>query len=289
VPPKVSEEHLEMVSKTDRNGVCELCREYGELQDSHLLPKSAYKYAASQDPQYGRSPVKIDVGDGSAGFGDKQIKIHLLCVACEQRLSRLGETPVSRLWNKHGVFPLRDQLLASKPVANDERISIFNPGSLAPSDLYALEFTAFSIFWRAHVWRWARGGDPYRKALGAEYSEKIRSYLLGGDRPVGAFFFIEVDSGHLGGMFSLPVSKKVRGGRAHIFDLLGIRFTLLLGRHIGENLVAAHTLMGASTVLTLEDFSKGQYFLELAKAVQTKVTARGRLAGLEAREAPDSP
>ena len=257
---------------------CRLCKEPSNLIDSHLMPKSAYK--ASKSFVLGRRPelVTVRISSGSAAYSDGQVTMKLLCKNCEDLFSKNGEKILGKNWATASGFPLLDEMKSSKPLAIGPKFSVYDTAAIDAATLNALFYFAISIFWRASVWDWGREQDRYVGALGAKYEKSFRDFLLGRDKLENVYMIISVnDSGNLNGLFSFPAVNKAAGVRFHIFDILGIKFTIFVGGHIHEDILKPFVSSGSNTLLISSPLEESQDFLALAKSLKTKVTARGRL------------
>jgi hypothetical protein len=257
---------------------CRLCKAESSLIDSHLIPKSAYK-ASKSFVQGARSElVSVNTSSGSAAFSDVQVTMKLLCKSCEDLFSKRGEKVLGTNWATASRFPLLETLKASKPLAIGSEFSVYPISAILPSTLDSLFYFAISIFWRASVWDWGRHQDRYVGALGAKYEKEFREFLLGCEPLRNVYMIISVnDSDNLNGLISFPVMNKTAGGKVHIFDVLGIKFTIFVGGHIHEDIMRPFVSAGSNVILITSSLEQSRDFLELAKILQAKVTARGRL------------
>jgi len=257
---------------------CRLCEEPSILIDSHLIPKSAYK--ASKSFVLGGRPelVTVKTAEGSAAYSDVQVTKKLLCSKCEDLFSKNGEKIIGRLWATASSFPLLDVLSSAEPLAVGPEFSVYDTSIIDKKSLDALFYFAASIFWRANVWDWGRERDHYVGALGARYEEAFRRFLLGGEFLENVYIIISVNtSGNMNGLLTFPAANKMQGGKFHVFDILGIKFTAFVGGHIHPDILKPFVASGSNVILISAPLEESRDFSELAKALQTKVTARGRL------------
>lgn len=68
-------------------GICKLCLQEKDLQESHFMPRALYSS--------GKKRMEFATRSGS-GFDPVELKAHLLCFDCEQRLGQNGESEVLR-------------------------------------------------------------------------------------------------------------------------------------------------------------------------------------------------
>ena len=91
-------------------GVCKLCLETKDLQDSHFFPKAAY--AITKKRGGGESPILV-VNNDHQRFSmqtDRQYRAYALCSSCEQLFSRNGENEVMRRIARPNGFALLEEL-----------------------------------------------------------------------------------------------------------------------------------------------------------------------------------
>lgn len=261
---------------------CRLCQKEAKLINSHLIPKAAYKFVRDAPSKGGKGPVKIDTREGAANYNEKQVTSYLLCRSCEDRFSKKGERVVGTLWATHSGFPLLKKLSMHALIVAGSRFAIYDPLKVDKMIREALLYFAISVFWRAHVWDWGKQTDSYKKALGTHYESTFRKFLLGeGGLPNAKLFLIVNGSETLNGLISMPYAGKVDGCHIHNFDLLGIKFSLVVGKRLPAKLAAAFAQFSSDVVFVSADFESSPDFLQMAKTVQTTVTPRGRLAQTE--------
>jgi len=181
-------------------------------------------------------------------------------------------------WATASCFPLLDILNSIGPIAVGPDFSVYDTSAIDQETLDALFYFAVSVFWRASVWDWGKARDRYVGALGVKYEESFRSYLVGGTRLENVYMIISVNnSDNLNGLISFPVANKAQGAKVHVFDILGIKFTVFVGGHVHEDIMRPFVSAGSNVLLISAPLEESRDFLELAKMLQTKVTARGRL------------
>jgi hypothetical protein len=109
------------MAKTNREpvfGQCKLCLKQKQLHESHLIPKALYAH--------GKKGIQYATRSES-GQNPEHLKAHLLCLACEQRFDRLGESEVLR-WlapKARKKFPLHDRLRVALPCGEIPPYSIY--------------------------------------------------------------------------------------------------------------------------------------------------------------------
>lgn len=257
---------------------CRLCEDPSTLIDSHLIPKSAYKASKSFVSGERRELVSVKMSNGSAAYSDAQVTMKLLCKSCEDLFSKNGEKILGRKWATASGFPLLDELRSLEPLAKGPKFVVYDAAAVDRATLNALFYFAISIFWRASVWRWGRDQDRYVGALGVKYEARFRDFLLGRGSLENVYMIISVnDSDNLNGLIAFPCVNKSAGVRVHVFDVLGIKFTIFVGGHIPSEIMKPFLASGSRVVVISSRLEESNDFLELARALQTKVTARGRL------------
>jgi hypothetical protein len=211
-------------------GRCRLCRNEAELQDSHFIPKAAYKRVRGE----GKNPHPLVVQTDKAFQTADQIRAHLLCSDCEQRLSKNGEdTFFQYCYQGKEKFKLLEMLHELNPVVNNDQYAIY---VLPKSDhriIQQIGYLGVSVLWKssAHVWKDRDHIVPSIK-LGSLYQEQIRQFLLEkAPFPEYAALVIEVSdfSNRLISAIGTPGTSKPPTNHLHWIDLCGIRFNLFIG------------------------------------------------------------
>ena len=120
-------------------GICQLCMEEKDLQDSHLIPRSLYRPLRNMEER-NHNPVTLT----RTGLlrTSKQIADYLLCRDCEQLFNRNGEDWVSRYAYTGETFRLRDILVASQPVwPGDETLVVYSGAAIDEIDMDKLFYS----------------------------------------------------------------------------------------------------------------------------------------------------
>jgi hypothetical protein len=162
--------------RTPTIGKCKLClRDDIELQWTHFLPAGVYKIVRDDGSP---KPDPFSVTKRGAAQTSNQLRKHLLCECCEQRLHQDGENWVLRhCLRPDGTFKLVQILASSTPSAGDERIKIYVAAQIPQVKVSAIAYFATSVFWRGSIYPWTASGD-FPVVLGP-YQEGIRQYLMG--------------------------------------------------------------------------------------------------------------
>ncbi|MBI2306735.1 MAG: hypothetical protein HYU78_05470 [Rhodocyclales bacterium] len=202
-------------------GTCALCQKTADLQNSHLIPKWAYRRACEVDPGDAKAPVYV--AGGNAVLSNKQTTRHLLCSDCEQRFSN------------------RENYVAGLTELDNGQIKLFRnitrldtPKKVLASlnnelDGDQIAYFAASVMWRGCV---MTGGCK----LGL-YEPRFRQYLLGtsGFPPEAAIsvgLFDQSPNADARGWVSEPASTKTNIGWLHGFLLAGLAFRCWVGKAI---------------------------------------------------------
>ena len=154
-------------------GLCKLCLQEKELQDSHLIGRAIYRRIRKDE---GEDPIVMtpDIVLQTS----RQVSDYVFCKDCEDRFSKGGEKYVSGLaWRKDG-FPLLDKIKLS--LYNEKATHIEVSGEKTGIVTDKLAYYAVSVVWRAgvHVWK-TIGQQTTSVVLPPADLEKMRRYLFG--------------------------------------------------------------------------------------------------------------
>jgi hypothetical protein len=206
--------------KSSHTGICALCKQTRILQNSHLMPKWAYK-RLQQTPLGREDPIRVS--DGSALYTSEQVTRHLLCEDCENRFSQ-REDYVAEITKIDANGNLKI-LQGIKRLNAPERFLIELGNSI---DAEKLAYFSASIIWRAG----AMGLDC---RLGS-YEPEFRGYLLGNaDFPASAAVGMALLESSLltanpENWVSLPSSVHAYPVWIHGFIVCGLAFRCHVGR-----------------------------------------------------------
>jgi len=222
----------------NRPGICKLCKQQGELQNSHLLPSACYALIHSRKTA---NPNPVFVTDRRAYTTSRQIQDYLLCSDCEDRFNKRGEAWVlENCYRGPGRFLLRENLTRYRAVAQHVGILVFEGARIPEIDCAKLIFFGMSVFWRAGAHDWPRGNERAGIALGS-YLDPIGHFLLDETNfPDKMLLVVRVSSlqdGLLGHM-NLPESQTNDGFRTHHFAIPGVIFMLSVGGKIPPDQMA---------------------------------------------------
>src|SRR5260370_3288358 len=153
---------------------CPMCLLVKPIVQSHLIPESLYLHVTDGKS----SPIRV--GDGFVIPTDRQIKSYLLCLDCEDILSKGGETwCCPQLAWVDRTFPLYHLLQAAGGyVVDADKERLFCATNNPAIDVEKIVHFAMGIFWKAGVHSWKGGSNAPMIDLGG-YEEEIRLWLRG--------------------------------------------------------------------------------------------------------------
>lgn len=160
-------------------GVCKLCLQTKDLQNSHYMPKGAYKINRAPALK-NASPVVLS--DEQLLQSTAQLSDYLLCPDCEQRFSRNGEAWVlNNVPRNYGEkFPILDALNAELPLLVDGETKLYAGAKVTSLDIEKVVYFAVSVFWRGAVHQWISSLRSEAPSVHlCAYEEPIRQFLLG--------------------------------------------------------------------------------------------------------------
>lgn len=266
--------------------ICVLCKqEKGKLIDSHFMPAAAYPHVRGTEETGSGPPVLINLRRKSAIQTDRQIKRPLLCFECEDRFSKNGERIMGQLWATASGFPLLDLLNSEAAISKGERFDMFDSRLLDASIVDSVFYFAVSIFWRAQVWDWGYEGDAYKRALGNHYESEFRGFLLGQTALDEVLLFVDVNSDlETSAVMSFPISGRSGPDRLHSFSLLGMKFTMYVGKSISSVTRSVFDFHKTQIMFISSDLKKSPAFQKFAGKVQSEVEAKGKLKASHANK-----
>ena len=217
---------------------CRLCLREATLQDSHFIPKAAYRYLrmigglGNPNPTFLRKDKMVQTSH--------QMSDYLLCSACEQRFNARGEGWCLKHCDRgRGRFRLREILESHTPRWNIKGFRVYDGDSIPEIDTKALVYFGLSVFWRAAVHTWKTPKGTVAIELGP-YEEPLRRFLLD-EIPFPPKMVITVRVSDLGNMFWTPVEKNKSEFRIFAFGMLGLEFTFVTGSKIPPEFFALGT------------------------------------------------
>jgi hypothetical protein len=203
-------------------GDCRLCGAHGELEDSHIVSRAAYRRALLGPAGEAKQPHLVRVTKDASVPTGKQITEYLLCRGCEERFGG---------WERY-AFPLVSQpdetfpwMAALKPY----QVSVFDSSSV---DTATLALFAMSLFWRLSV------SKEFEPSLG-QLEPDVGAYLLGqAPFPAKALLFVSLLANLNGARprvdrcFMTFAGSAEDGYEVHRFVILGVDMRLFFGPRI---------------------------------------------------------
>ncbi|WP_144419438.1 hypothetical protein V3H56_12670 [Pseudomonas sp. MS646] len=259
--------------------ICGLCKkEKGKLIDSHFMPAAAYPHVRGTGETGNGPPVLINLRRKSAIQTDRQVKRPLLCTSCEDLFSKSGERIMGRLWATASGFPLLDLLNSEASISKGERFDMYDGRLLDAAVVSSIFYFAVSIFWRAQVWDWGYECDAYKRALGPHYELEFRRFLLGEGTLDNVLLLVDVNSdADTSAVMTFPTSGRIGADRLHTFSLLGLKFSMYVGRSISAVTRKPFEFHSAQIMFVASDHRKSAAFQKLAGRVQSEIEAKGKL------------
>lgn len=186
---------------------------------------------------------------------------------------------MGELWATKSGFPLLDALNSKALVSHGEQFSTYDSRLLDERLVAAVFYFAISIFWRAQVWDWGWERDGYARALGNVYEQEFRGFLLGLRDLQNVLLLVEVNTDlNTSSVVTFPTSGRSGKDRHHDFILLGMKFTMYVGKSISGLVRAPFEMHESQTMFISADLTKSPAFWSLAKTVQSQVVPKGKLA-----------
>jgi hypothetical protein len=198
-----------------------------------MLPAALYRLLRSQTIKPS-DPLLIT--DKVTLTSSRQPSAYLLCVQCEDRFRTGGEEwMMQRCYRGGAKFLLRDSVLGSQLLDDGEMGRLYSVKESQDVSVEHLAFFAASVFWRASIHNWRFGPRIERIFLGP-YQESLRRYLLGQEPfPLNAAIWVWVSNyDKPSRAISFPHSLRTWDCYAHVFDIPGVRFTMLVGKVLPE-------------------------------------------------------
>ena len=157
-----------------KRGICKLCLNEDDLQDSHFHGKALYRLSRAD----GQDPILLS--PNLITQDQKQIKDYLLCRSCEQRFSKMGEEYTMGMVDRSkDGFKMMDLIRANHWNRRTAGEYTMYSGASIGIDTDKLAYYALSIIWRGtHVWPTYRDRAAGGLKVG-DHEEKIRRYLVG--------------------------------------------------------------------------------------------------------------
>ena len=260
-------------------GICALCSKATILKDSHFMPKSVYRVIANSFPDEGKDLVFISGSTKSAAYTSKQAKKHLLCEKCESLFSKHGEDAVLPLIYRPNGFKLATKIRKFKTLATvkDEK------WCFPLNDIFAKSFMYFavSIAWRSSCTEWEAFGMPKTKGnIRTETMRSFKNYLLGmTSTPSNTFLAVYVHNQNVKfPSMGFPTIKNHEGYQHIVFELPGVKFSLISGHDISTNIYDTYSVNNSKVYFISRDLSSHPDFNYVVNFMKHESIPRGRLA-----------
>jgi hypothetical protein len=203
--------------------------------DSHYLSKGIYKRLRSEDA---KNPHPVLITRSKTIQKSTQLKRHLFCGACEDRLNSGSEAWVLKhCLQADGTFPLRDILSRRHPdlQAPGTPTKVYASARISEISIAEIAYFAASIFWRGTVYGWNEDGSVPID-LGP-FGERFRRYLLGEEPfPEGATLWVMVrEKGGVQQLTFTPLQERVNGLYTCKFPMPGLAFLLIVSKNTPTN------------------------------------------------------
>jgi len=236
-------------------GRCPMCLRDGQnIQDSHYLPKGAYK--GFRAPSL-KNPNPVVVTGTRMDQTSLQIHDYAFCWDCEQVLNKNGEDWVMPMLAGEAGFPLFDLLKNETPVLSEPDLDTYACAQVAGIDWDKLAHFGMGMFWKgaAHAW------PGCAKLELGNYAEDIRKYLRAkAPFPQSVALVVRVVASDEPPWTSrTPFLWQTQPCHLFNFYLRGIDFSLAVGKQIPEYLRhvcfytnPAHPIMASAEVGTDE-------------------------------------
>lgn len=253
---------------SSNTGECALCKEQKLLQNSHLMPKWAYKRLQTTD---GGREDPIEVKNGSALYTSRQVTKHLLCEDCEGLFSiREGYVAGLTQTDHEGLLKILALVTRYEPPLTVVELN-------SEIDVESIVYFAASVIWRACVM-------TEECILGTHYELAFRRYLLGEAQlpPEVSMNMVILEPSsllaHPERYFTFPSSTKIPAAWLHGFTVCGLMFRCFVGGGIDPKLkmVSLSKVEGVKYALLSKPEDIGD-FREIHK-VAAAATPRGKLA-----------
>ena len=205
-------------------GICKLCLLEKTLCDSHLMPKSLYRFCRTADCD------SVLITANRMMPTSRQTRHHLLCDGCETLFSRNGENWVlPTLATIEGAFPFYSMLQKQEPLFAELDLAAYAVSNNPEIKREALIHFALGIFWKASVHSWKQGSTAPWIDLGLQ-SEDLRRFLRGeGGFPQNMALLVEVTPSPVRAIsFTHPMVRSTNP-EMFFFYVPGIFFTVWRG------------------------------------------------------------
>lgn len=243
------------------------------------MPKAVYRSISKGFPEKGGKIVWISGSDKSAVYTDKQAKKYLLCENCELRFSKSGEDIVLPLMARLNGFKLATKIKKFKKLSHIKDETWYFP----PNENLALSFMYFatSIAWRLSSTDWSAYGIPETKNSIRKNSMNSFSEFLLGDSgiPENTYLAVYVDNQIVNTpSMSFPTVKNHDGYQHIVFNIPGIKFSLLAGEDLGAGIREIFSINKMNVYFVSRSLKSHPDHRFMVGFLKNKSIAKGRLA-----------
>jgi len=258
-----------------KQGVCKLCLLQSELQDSHFLPKSAYKLiqqSENEPPVVIKHTVTLQTNE--------QMRDYVLCRKCEQLFNENGERWVmEHCFRNDGGFKLKNFIEASSPVMGNG-LKVYSAAAIPQIDVEKLAYFVTSVVWRASIHDWKSGKDRIRRLYLGKYTEELRRYLLGETPfPENAAVWVSIiPEPGLWMTASPPYGERLNECWRYKLPFLGISFMFFLGARIDQTIRRMCTLRSPEKFVYMGDVASEMVIRDFGRLI-----VKSRPVGLMSR------
>ena len=231
---------------------CPMCTVAKEVVSSHLMPAALYDYCRPP----GGNPVSFNTR--LVIESSRQMQFPLLCGGCEDILNKGGERWILPLFARlDGSFPFHDLLTKMAPAVVDGDAKLYAVAKNPDIDTEKLAHFAMGIFWKAAIHSW-RGDETDPLIDLGMHTEPIRNYLQS-KQPFPAEMLLKIGVlptpvRHIA--FNAPYQGSSVKWRNFIFYVLGIEFTLLIGKDLTKDQLAASFTGNSERPILLVNFER---------------------------------
>ena len=203
---------------------------------------------------------------------------HLLCLQCEERLNKLGETYMLKFLDNGKEFPLLERMTLALTLKVGDKTTIYS-GSAMGIDTDALAHFALGFLWKGSCRKWETLERQTTFIKLGTYREGIRKYLLGKSGfPDGIYVVVTAceDKGSRGTVFP---PAKVTGSLYPMYSILvrGIRFLIVTEKKGNLSLRQLCCVQSDKKLLHLRDCHKE--FVEAGRYLHESATVSPELGG----------
>jgi hypothetical protein len=230
------------------HGTCAMCRKRKLLCKSHYFGRAVHNVCNENGQDAVMMTPKVVMAT------QRQLWAHLLCLECEGRLNKFGETPVLKLLDNGKSFPLLDRMKEGIALKDDRGTLTFS-GKAMGIDTAPIAHFGLGVLWKGGVHKWNTIAGQTTSVDLEVFEEPIRKYLLGkSDVPEGVCVLVGAceDKGSRGMVFAPSL---VNGSHHRMFSILvrGIWFHIVTDMHALPGTATVCCVKSDLKVLHMED------------------------------------